>query len=289
MKPGEKVWQPLQPGLSIFFLDRLHPNLGNKAYKLRPVIERALAQGCSPLVSLGGAWSNHLHALAQMGQAAGLATVGYVRGDAALPKTMMLEDVAAWGMTLRFLSRGEYRKRYDAGFAQGLMRDYPSGIFVPEGGTDAEGIAGVAQLVADLSDHGPRFERLVLPVGTGGTMAGVLLALKQACHVVGVSALKQVEAQQNLIDSTTSGRLHEGVSFEVLPETQFGGYAACPNALVQRINDLEAMFDLKLEPIYTAKAVITALDLVQAQSRFSETLVLHTGGLQGRRGFGALA
>jgi len=164
-------------------------------------------------VSLGGAWSNHLHALAQMGQAAGIATVGYVRGDANCPKTKMLEDAEAWGMTLRFLSRGEYRKRHDAGFAQGLMRDYPSGIFVPEGGSDVEGIAGVAQLVADLMAHGPAFERLVLPVGTGGTMAGVLLALKRACHVVGVSALKPVKAQLNLIDSATSGRLPSGREF----------------------------------------------------------------------------
>ena len=286
---GGEFWQPLQPGLSIFFLDRLHPGLGNKAYKLQPPIERALAGGSAPLVSLGGAWSNHLHALAQMGQAAGLATVGYVRGDENIPKTKMLEDVEAWGMTLRFLSRGEYRKRHDAGFVHRLMWDYPSGVFVPEGGSDAEGIAGVAQLVADLADHGPRFERLVLPVGTGGTVAGVLLALKQACHVVGVSALKQVKAQQNLIDIVTSGRLHPGVSFEVLPETRFGGYAACPDALVQRLQELEAAFDLALEPIYTAKALITALDLVQTQSTFSETLVLHTGGLQGRRGFAALA
>ena len=286
---GGEIWQSLQPGLSIFYLDRLHPGLGNKAYKLQPAIERAITQGSSPLVSLGGAWSNHLHALAQMGQAAGIATVGYVRGDANCPKTKMLEDAEAWGMTLRFLPRGEYRKRHDAGFAQGLMRDYPSGIFVPEGGSDIEGIAGVAQLVADLMAHGPAFERLVLPVGTGGTMAGVLLALKQACHVVGVSALKPVKAQQNLIDIVTSGRLHPGVSFEVLPETRFGGYAACPEALVQCIHELEAAFDLALEPIYTAKALVAALDLVQAQSAFSETLVLHTGGLQGRRGFAALA
>ena len=284
---GGEIWQPLQPGLSIIFLDRLHPGLGNKAYKLRPAIERAITQGSSPLVSLGGAWSNHLHALAQMGQAAGIATVGYVRGDANCPKTKMLEDAEAWGMTLRFLPRGEYRKRHDAGFAQGLMRDYPSGIFVPEGGSDAEGIAGVAQLIADLARHGPTFERLVLPVGTGGTMAGVLLALKRPCHVVGVSALKQVKTQQKLIDSITFGRLHPGVSFEITPEIRFGGYAACPSALVQRIHQLEAAFDFKLEPIYTAKTLIAALDLVQTQSRFSETLVLHTGGLQGRRGFSA--
>ncbi len=286
---GGEIWQPLQPGLSIIFLDRLHPGLGNKAYKLRPAIERAITQGSSPLVSLGGAWSNHLHALAQMGQAAGIATVGYVRGDADLPKTMMLEDVEAWGMTLRFLSRGEYRKRHAAGFEQGLMQDYPNGLFVPEGGTNAEGLSGVAQLAKDLAQHGPKFERLVLPVGTGGTMAGLLLARQQPCHVIGVSALKQIVAQQNLIEAATRGRLHPGVHFELLPETRFGGYSGCPDALVQRIVTLEAAFDFSLEPIYTAKTLIAALDLVQAHPIKSETLVLHTGGLQGRRGFPALA
>ncbi len=287
--PGGEIWQPLQPGLSIFFLDRLHPGLGNKAYKLQPVIARALAESSSPLVSLGGAWSNHLHALAKMGRAAGLATVGYVRGDAELPKTQMLKDVEACGMTLRFLSRGEYRKRYDTDFAQALMKDYPNGFFVPEGGSDAEGIAGVAQLVEDLARFGPAFDQLVMPVGTGGTLAGVLLGLRQCCHVVGVSALKQVKAQQVLIEGVTAGQLHPGVTFELLPETRFGGYAACPPELVQCIQDLESEFDLTLEPIYTAKTLIAALDLSKAQTGPGETLVLHTGGLQGRRGFPALA
>ena len=59
-------------------LDQAAP--GNKAFKLRENLRRAKAQGYTSLASFGGAYSNHLHALAAVGASQGLATVGVIRG-----------------------------------------------------------------------------------------------------------------------------------------------------------------------------------------------------------------
>ena len=72
--------------LAVLRLDLLDPLLsGNKWFKLRPHIEAAAAAGAYGLISLGGAHSNHLHALAAAGQRFGFATVGLLRGEAHKP------------------------------------------------------------------------------------------------------------------------------------------------------------------------------------------------------------
>jgi 1-aminocyclopropane-1-carboxylate deaminase/D-cysteine desulfhydrase-like pyridoxal-dependent ACC family enzyme len=51
--------------LSILRLDLLHPEIsGNKWFKLKYNIEEAMHYGQNTLLSFGGAFSNHLHAMA---------------------------------------------------------------------------------------------------------------------------------------------------------------------------------------------------------------------------------
>ena len=57
------------------------PAPGNKSFKLSGYIAEARSLGITRLVSFGGAWSNHLHALAAAGHHLGLETIGIVRGE----------------------------------------------------------------------------------------------------------------------------------------------------------------------------------------------------------------
>ena len=67
--------------LDVLRLDRLHPLWGgNKVFKLLPNLHRAEALGLRRVISFGGAYSNHLHALAAWGAEHGVQTVGIVRG-----------------------------------------------------------------------------------------------------------------------------------------------------------------------------------------------------------------
>ncbi len=272
----------------MFHLERLHPGLGNKAYKLRPLLLDAGRKQARTLVSVGGAWSNHLYALAILGCQQGFETAAFVRGDDGDPRSAMLEDVQSLGMRLHFLSRSEYRQRGVPAFIDQLMRQYPQGYFIPEGGSNALGVSGAEQIVGVLESAQLGFDQLVLPVGTGGTMAGVLRALRQPCHVIGVSAVKRVEQQQRDIQAWVGARLGNAVTYELIPEVHFGGYASCPPNLVESIKLWEAEFGFELEPVYGAKAMSAVLSMKARGELPGETLLLHTGGLQGRRGFAEL-
>jgi len=54
---------------------------GNKWRKLKYILDHVLKTDCHTLISMGGAYSNHLHALAYAGKSLGIKTVGYIRGE----------------------------------------------------------------------------------------------------------------------------------------------------------------------------------------------------------------
>lgn len=78
----------LQAGVSVALL-RLDQTdavvSGNKWYKLKYNLEWACEQGFRRVLSFGGAYSNHIHALADAGRAMGLETIGMIRGSRLMP------------------------------------------------------------------------------------------------------------------------------------------------------------------------------------------------------------
>ena len=73
---------------------------GNKLHKLAPNIKLAKDRGCSRVLSFGGPYSNHLHALAWACRNAGLASIGVIRGELRESLTPTLRDCQHWGMEL---------------------------------------------------------------------------------------------------------------------------------------------------------------------------------------------
>ena len=103
---AEPVLGQVMRNITVLRLDRMGGLAsGNKVFKLRRVLAAAKQQGVSCILSFGGAWSNHLHALAAMGAREGLQTIGVVRGAEA--DTAMLRDVRRWGMQV--VSLGDNR------------------------------------------------------------------------------------------------------------------------------------------------------------------------------------
>ena len=75
--------------------DLLHPRLGgNKFYKLAGHIDAFRRSGAHCLLSFGGAFSNHLYALAAAGHELGIPTVGIVRGERPKSLSPTLQDAA---------------------------------------------------------------------------------------------------------------------------------------------------------------------------------------------------
>lgn len=264
------------------------PAPGNKQFKLAPHLAAIAAAGHRRVLSFGGAWSNHLHALAAVAQAAGLESVGVIRGEPPRTLSPTLVDAAAWGMQLHFVSRGEYRRRQDSTYVATLSRQLAVDYVIPEGGAGPLGVSGCRPVAELIAARFPRGARVVVAVGTGTTLAGLVAALPASFTVDGIVALRGEGELESAISGWVSDMVAEnGASWRLHRDFHCGGFARTNAHLRALMRESERELGLELEPVYTGKALVAMHSLLAAGAWSArEPLVLvHTGGLQGRRGY----
>ena len=271
--------------------DLLHPDLpGNKARKLKYNLLAARAQGYSRLLTFGGAYSNHLAAVAAAGRLYGFETVGLVRGEKHLPLNPTLARCQADGMQLHYLNRTTYRRRAEPELLAAIQQQFGPAYLLPEGGTNALALRGVAEMIGELRQH-TDFDAVAVAAGTGGTLAGLALGLAEAqypARAVGVAALKDAGFLRAEIDALTQATVAQTLTnYELHLGYHYGGYAKLPPELRAFIQRFEADFGVMLDPIYTGKMLVGVLDLIEKGhfARGSTVVAVHTGGLQAWAGF----
>lgn len=270
--------------LAVLRLDRIDPLIsGNKWFKLTEHLAQAQHGAASGIISLGGAYSNHLHALAAAGKRFDFPTVGLLRGHPQDTPTVL--DLKAFGMHLHWLGYGGYRARHEPGFWLPWREQYPHLHPVPEGGGGLAGALGCGVLVeqarAQLSKLGwADYDAWWLAAGTGTTLAGLVLAEAGAHPVYGAMAVPDDHGVAQNVSALVPG------GYELL-EASRGGFAKVDLALLDFIACTERACGVPLEPLYTGKALMALKQQIET-GRFSpgtRLIFIHTGGLQGRRGF----
>lgn len=274
--------------VKVLRLDQYMPDMsGNKYFKLKHNLAKATASGAEQIVSFGGAYSNHLHALALAGRRYGFKTVGLVRGEIAEPMNPTLADASAAGMQLVALTRSQYRQRHDQDFLVQLQRRWPRALIVPEGGSNAEGVLGCGDIVDLLDDQlKSDYDIITLPCGTGATLAGIASRLEPGRSVIGFAALKDQGAlDKDVIDfQAMVGASNTRWSIE--RRYHFGGYAKVNAHLIQFAESFRKATTIELDPVYNAKSFYGLLSEIKrgAFAPGTRIVAIHTGGLQGVRG-----
>jgi 1-aminocyclopropane-1-carboxylate deaminase len=273
--------------LACLRLDLVDPLVsGNKWFKLAPYLEQAAAIGAQGLISLGGAHSNHLHALAAAGQRFGFASVGLLRGEA--QQTPTADDLQRMGMQLHWLGYGGYRARHQPDFWTPWLARYVGFQVVGEGGLGLQGARGCSCLLAmaeaQLADIGwPDFDAWWLAAGTGTTLAGLLLA-EQRRQVFGAQAVPSGHGVASQVATLLNEAGASGRSYQLIEAARVG-FARLDEPLRQFILETEQASGVPLEPVYTGKALMALRDFCKSGqlARGSRMIFIHTGGLQGRR------
>jgi 1-aminocyclopropane-1-carboxylate deaminase len=241
--------------------DLIHPRVpGNKWRKLLPNLAEARAAGHTTLLTFGGAYSNHLRAAAAAGQAAGLRTVGVVRGDELRdrPLNPSLTQAAAWGMELEFLSRSDWRLRESDEVLGALLHRHGPALVVPEGGSNPAGVRGCAEMGRELASS--EAELVCCSVGTGGTLAGLAAGLAPGQRAVGYAALKHAPLAEETaaLQLAAFGRCTP--NWWIDTGSHVGGYGRTTPELVAFAADFRARHGISLDLSYEAKMLLAVFD-----------------------------
>ena len=254
---------------------------GNKFRKLKYNLIEAKKNNSRSILTFGGAFSNHLYATALSGKINNIKTYGVVRGNEwkeKINESQTLINCVKYGMTLIFVSREIFKKKNGKDFWK-IIKLNPSKFYViPEGGTNELALKGCLEM---LSENDYVYDVICCPVGTGGTIAGLIKSSITKQKVIGFSALNN-NSLKSEIDKYTDKK-----KWILNDQYTFGGYAKSNLELIYFINNFKKKFNIQLDPIYTGKMLFGIFDLINKNkwSWGKNILIFHTGGKQGIEGF----
>ena len=265
--------------------DLIHPIIsGNKWRKLKYNLEQARLEGYEVLLTFGGAYSNHIHATAGAARQYGFKSIGIIRGEEHLPLNPTLKQASEMGMELYYMDRSTYRLKHTESVNNDLKDLFGRFYLIPEGGTNALALKGAAEIVDDIADS---YDFIIAPCGTAGTISGIIGGLRGRARAIGISVLKGGFLHQEVTDLLAQTNNQAFNNWEINDNYHFDGYAKYSDELVSFINSFKNRHKVPLDPVYTGKMMFGVVDLIRSGyfPPKARILVIHTGGLQGIRGF----
>ncbi len=272
-----------QKGISLCLKrdDLIHQEIsGNKWRKLKFNIGAAKEQDLKTVLTFGGAYSNHIAATAAAGNQLGIKTIGIIRGKEGF-KNETLKLARSNGMHLKFVSRQDYKLKTERSFIENLKKEFGSFYLIPEGGANELGVKGCEEI---LDEQSRDFDYVICSAGTGTTASGICRSLKIQKMLV-FPALKGasfiLDEMRQYCNSENIGKLDLQLDYH------FGGYGKVKPELIEFYKQFKTEYNVELDLVYTSKMMYGLFDLISKDyfKSSSKILAIHTGGVQGNKGF----
>lgn len=253
---------------------------GNKLRKLKYNLIAAKKDRHQTLLTFGGAYSNHIAAVASAGKEYGFETIGIIRGEelnTKIRENPTLNFAQKCGMRFKFVSRTDYKQKSQLSFIKRLTEEFGDFYVLPEGGTNLLAVKGCEEI---LTEADKEFDYICCPVGTGGTISGIINSSTENQKILGFPALKG-----DFLKLDIAKFAHKS-NWELITDYHFGGYAKINKELISFINQFKTKYQVPLDPIYTGKMMFGIMDMLKLNRipKNSRILAIHTGGLQGIQG-----
>ncbi len=278
------------------------PWAGNKVRKLGWILPEARRRGVRTLFTVGGIGTHWGLAAALYGREHGLRTVlGLVDqpvDDHVREQLARLEESGA--EIHRRRTPGRLRLAAPWIIARATWRDRRLPWYLPAGGSNEYGALAYVEVALEVADQVragllPEPATLVVPVGSGGTAAGLALGLRLAglsTRVFGVVVNDAfpltAEVVAGLADRTADLLVRSGAPADEVPRLEPGEVTMRTDWLGATYGDptpasTAAVADaaragLELEPVYTGKAIAAMRDEAAGEAMPAPILWLNTHG-----------
>ncbi|GAA0519182.1 pyridoxal-phosphate dependent enzyme [Saccharopolyspora spinosporotrichia] len=242
--------------------DLIHPELpGNKWRKLKYNLREARRTGHDTLLTFGGAYSNHIRAVAAAGRHFGFRTIGVIRGEEHRPLNDSLAFARSCGMTLTYLDRATYRDKHTPEVEAALRDRFGRFYLLPEGGSNALAVRGCAEVPAEIQTG---FDVVCCACGTGGTLAGIAGGLAPGRRAIGFPALRGAVFLHDEVARLQRDGLGEVTgNWALALDFHFGGFARRTAELDEFIRDFHRRHAIELDFVYVAKMLFGVFALAE--------------------------
>lgn len=278
--PLEKINIDFDNNISLYIKrdDLIHQHIsGNKWRKLSCNIDAFKHQHRKILITVGGAYSNHIQATAAASKMYNIPSIGIIRGEELnIQSNDNLQFADEQGMQLKFVNREFYKKRYDDDFIDLVASTFNLNVediyFVPEGGHNELGAKGCEDIVSEINID---FDYICTACGTGTTLAGITNKLHEHQTAIGFNVVhSNFDLEKNIRELTDK-------KFELMHQYNFGGYAKTNELLLNFIRSFYTETSIKLDYVYTGKMMFGIFDLIESHyfKKNATIIAVHTGGV----------
>jgi len=256
--------------------DLLHPIIsGNKWRKLKYLLLKIEQKGYRSVVTMGGRYSNFIHALSYICYLLGWKCELYIRGFAEQKLTPTMLDWIKWGARINYVDRKEFQHLRN--HSPKLSNDC---YWITEGGLHRYSLLGLKEMMMELNCP---YDYIVIATATGTSMAGLIDGAKiyqPNAKIMGISVLNNVEQQRKNINQLIRKTDHD---WSIVEGYDFGGFAKHNSDLDLFVSAFFQRYNIPLEPVYSGKSFYAVMDLLGKNyfKKNSHILLIHCGGLQG--------
>ncbi len=273
---------------------------GNKVRKLEFLLAEAIQNKCDYVITCGGHQSNHARATAVAAARVGLKCLLVLRNSMSAPLEGNLFIDRLVGAEFEYITPEKYMRVDDVmlGISEKLKEKGHKPYLIPEGGSNEVGSLGyiraAGELAHQLKSMKVRIDHIVVPVGSGGTYAGLLLGkflydLPAQIHGINVcdddsyfvnkisSLLKAMQKRYKLTFKIDKKDIN------IIDGYVGKGYGLSSQYEIDTIKKVARAEGVILDPIYTGKAMFGLSDQIR-QGKFKPSeniLFVHTGGIFG--------
>jgi len=156
---------------------------------------------------------------------------------------------------------------------------------IPEGGSNALAVESLARAYKPIFEDS-NYTHAVCATGTGATLAGLRKAAPKQIAIIGIQAVAEAGATLERIKHWLGDSLEHDYGMLDIVEGHLGGFAKMPAELLDFIENFEQKNNIPLDPIYNGKVLFALNKMFETEKlgQKDKVLVIHTGGLQGKRG-----
>lgn len=276
---------------------------GNKVRKLEYLLQRALEDGITDIITCGAIQSNHCRATALAGAKLGIQTHLVLAGseDKAKEGNNFLDLLG--GAEQKYISDQDYAQRREQ-----IMEDWKESIqsqgnkkamIIPEGASNGLGSFGYRdcfkEILAQEEEMGIKFDLIAIATGSGGSLAGLVYGKETSGRNTEIVGLSVYGPREEVVRQKVEPILEEmrhiearpldliDHSYEIIDDYIGIGYAKSTIEELEFIRDFTSQTGIILDPVYTGKAAYGLVNeiLKNRWGQGKNILFIHTGGAFG--------